>query len=132
MVPTFDIHLHEKDLPLLEEIQRFLGGIGRLHRGQKNSVLYSVTSKKDLLVLLLHFEKYPLITEKLHDYLLFHRAFSITSQGPLDSEKLQELVNIRASLNRGLTPVLKEAFPLTIPTFVDKSMIKTPAIPHGD
>lgn len=41
-------------------------------------------------------------------------------------------MNIRASLNRGLTPVLKEAFPLTIPTFVDKSMRKIPAIPHGD
>lgn len=68
----------------------------------------------------------------MHDYLLFHRAFSITSQGPLDYEKLQELVNIRASLNRGLTPVLKEAFPLTIPTFVDKSTRKMPDIPSGD
>lgn len=123
VVPTFEIHLHEKDLPLLNEIQRSLEGIGHLHRGKK-SVSYSVTSKKDLLVLISHFSKYPLITEKLHDYLLFHRAFSITSQGPLDYEKLQELVNIRASLNRGLTSVLKEAFPLTLPTFVDKSMKK--------
>lgn len=131
VVPTFEIHLHEKDLPILNEIQRSLEGIGRLHRG-KTSVSYSVTSKKDLLVLISHFENYPLITEKLHDYLLFRRAFSITSQGPLDSEKLQELVNIRASLNRGLTPVLREAFPLTLPTFVDKSLIKTPEIPSGD
>lgn len=130
MQVIFEVHLHERDLPMLEEIQRFLGGIGRIHKGQQNSVTYYVSDRKGLLVILDHFDKYPLITQKLRDYSLFRRAFSITSQGPLDSYKLQELVNIRASLNRGLTSELIEAFPLTIP--VDKPVIKNQEIPHGD
>lgn len=126
----FLIHLHEKDLALLENIQRFFGGVGAIHMGQKNSCTYYVSARKDLLVILAHFDKYPLITEKLRDYLLFRRAFSITSQGPLDSYNLQQIVNIRSVLNKGLTPVLKEAFPLTIP--VDKPKLEIREIPHGD
>jgi len=107
--------------------------------GQKNSCTYYVSARKDLLVILAQTslfgekrgsDKYPLITEKLRDYLLFRRAFSITSQGPLDSYNLQQIVNIRSVLNKGLTPVLKEAFPLTIP--VDKPKLEIREIPHGD
>ena len=130
MHPEFLIHLHEKDLPLLEKIQGFFGGIGNIHKGKKNSVTYSVSARKDLLVILAHFDKYPLITEKIYDYLLFKRAYLITSQGPLDTYKLQEVVNIRSTLNRGLTTLLKEAFPLTIPT--DKPRLGIREIPHGD
>lgn len=135
----FLIHLHEKDLALLENIQRFFGGVGAIHMGQKNSCTYYVSARKDLLVILAQTslfgekrgsDKYPLITEKLRDYLLFRRAFSITSQGPLDSYNLQQIVNIRSVLNKGLTPVLKEAFPLTIP--VDKPKLEIREIPHGD
>lgn len=130
MHPEFLIHLHEKDLPLLEKIQIFFGGIGNIHKGQKNSVTYSVSARKDLLVILDHFDKYPLITQKIYDYLLFKRAYLITSQGPLDSYKLQEVVNIRSGLNRGLTIALKEAFPLTITT--DKPKLGIREIPDGD
>ena len=48
----FLIHLHEKDLALLENIQRFFGGVGAIHMGQKNSCTYYVWARKDLLVIL--------------------------------------------------------------------------------
>lgn len=115
--PLFAIHLNERDLHLLEIIQKFFGGVGRIYRGDKNTVLYTVSSKKDLSLIIDHFDKYPLISQKQAGYLLFRRAFSITSKGPLDSNSLQELVNIRASLNKGLTPKLIEAFPLTVPVY---------------
>lgn len=120
MQPIFEIHLHEKDLALLIELQKSLGGIGGFHKGGKNSVHYYVSARKELSVILAHFDKYPLRTQKLQDYLLFRSACLITSQGPLDLEKLQKLVNIRASLNKGLTPALREAFPLTVPVDIPK------------
>ena len=124
------IHLHEKDLTLLKEIQIFFGGIGIIYKGQKNSVSYSISARKDLVIVLAHFDKYPLITDKFRDYLLFRSAFAITSKGPLDANTLQELVNIRSVLNRGLTQLLKQAFPLTTP--VDKPKRGIVEIPHGD
>ena len=113
--PVFAIHLNERDLDLLEEIQRFFAGIGHINHTRQGSVMYSVSNRKDLLLLINHFDSYPLITKKFYDYLLFRLAFSITSRGSLDSDKLQKLVNIRASMNKGLTPELTKAFPLTIP-----------------
>jgi hypothetical protein len=112
--PTFSIHLNERDLHLLEEMQIYFGDIGHIYKGQKGNVMYSVSAKKDLSLIITHFDNYPLITQKRSDYLLFRRAFAITSEGTLDPDKLQELINIRASLNRGLTPELIQAFPNTM------------------
>lgn len=130
MQPVFVIHLNEKDLQLLEIIQKFFGGEGRINRGALNSILYTVSSKKSLSLIIDHFDNYPLISQKQADYLLFRSAFSITSKGPLDLNSLQELVNIRASLNKELTPELNEAFPLTVP--VPRPKIENQEIPHSE
>jgi len=68
----FLINLHEKDLPLLQAIQAYFGGIGRLVKHGKTSYQYIVTPKKQLMVILDHFDKYLLITQKRADY---HRFF---------------------------------------------------------
>ena len=63
-----------------------------------------------------HFYKYPLKTKKHSDYLLFKEAVMIMQRGEhLTIEGIQKIVNIRASLNKGLTTVLKTAFPNSIP-----------------
>lgn len=70
---VFQITLHEKDLKLLEQIKNYLApaGIGHIYiKKGNNAVEYRVGSKKDFKVLIDHFEKYPLITQKLADYLL--------------------------------------------------------------
>ena len=46
----------------------------------------------------------------------------------LQKEGLQTIVNIRASLNLGLSQVLKEAFPDTIP--VTRAINSSQVIPH--
>ena len=48
----------------------------------------------------------------------------------ITSEGLQEIINLRASINKGLTPLLKESFPDTIPA--EKLLIQTNKIddPH--
>lgn len=62
-------------------------------------------------ILIKHFDEYPLITQKLSDYLLFKQAFElIKCKIHLTQEGLEKLVNIRASMNKGLSEELKLAF----------------------
>ena len=63
-----------------------------------------------------HFSKYPLRTQKYADYDLFKQVLVlINSKAHLTCDGLQEIVNLRASLNKGLSPELSQAFPKTIP-----------------
>lgn len=115
----------------MHEIQAYWGGIGRINRYGKG-VVFSVTSKENLSVILAHFDSYPLITQKKGDYELFKRAVLLINNKEYYNTPngIQEIINIRASLNLGLSPVLKEAFPQTIP--YPKPLIKNQKIPHPD
>lgn len=69
-------------------------------------------SIEDLQVIISHFDKYPLVTAKLVDFILFKKAFDIILlKEHLSQEGLLKLVGIKASLNLGLSASLKEAFP---------------------
>ncbi len=107
----FSIGLHKKDIALLEEIQLTMG-VGKIHKHGKDSLQYRVESIKELQVIVDHFDKYPLVTAKVADYILFKEAFNIIkNQEHLSKEGLLKLVGIKASLNLGLPLNLKEAFP---------------------
>jgi hypothetical protein len=58
---------------LLELIRTSLG-VGQIYKHGKDSIQLRVSSVKDLQVIIDHLEKYPLITQKLADYLLFKRV----------------------------------------------------------
>lgn len=61
-------------------------------------------------------EKYPLITQKLVDYQLFKCVVDLMNRKEhLTPAGLQEIVNLKASINRGLSDTLKSAFPNTKP-----------------
>ena len=70
MSPEFRIDLHSRDLFLIRKIQSFFG-VGTINQYEsKNSVVYSVQSLRDIInVIIPHFDKYPLITQKKADYL---------------------------------------------------------------
>jgi len=107
--------LHQKDRALLELIKASLG-VGQIYKHGKDSIQLRVSSVKDLLVIIDHFDKYPLITQKLADYLLFKRVFELMNRKEhLTSEGLIRIIAIRASMNNGLSPELKAAFPNIIP-----------------
>jgi len=75
-----------------------------------------VESIEELQVIVDHFDKYPLITHKLSDYLLFKQALSlISNKEHLTIEGLNKLIAIKASINLGLSDQLKEAFPKVVP-----------------
>lgn len=73
----FQIGLHEKDRALLEMIRASLRGVGNITKQGKDSIQYRVTSSKDLAVIVDHFDKYPLITHKWIDYVLFKQGFEL-------------------------------------------------------
>jgi hypothetical protein len=71
---VFSIGLHKKDESILISIQSTLG-IGKIYAQGKQGVQYRVESKKELLILIDHFDKYPLITKKSKDFLCFFGFF---------------------------------------------------------
>jgi hypothetical protein len=109
----FSIGLHIKDLPLLKLIQSFFG-VGSI-RTSGNTCMYSIKSLNEILTILIpHFVNYPLLTQKKADFFLFKIVAFIIEKGEHTNIKgLQEIVNIRASINRGLTSDLINAFPIT-------------------
>jgi len=74
--------------------------------------MYQVTKLGDLVIIIDHFNLYPLLTQKYADFLLFKKAFDIIKDKKhLTIEGLHDLIGIRASLNKGLAERLKLAFP---------------------
>jgi hypothetical protein len=107
----FQIHLHKKDLFVLEAIKNFLG-VGNTHVSKAGAVEYRVFSIKGLKVVLDHFDKFPLISQKYGDYLLFKQAYQLlVNREHLTPEGLRKIISIKASINNGLSEPLKEAFP---------------------
>lgn len=108
---TFSIGLHERDLPLLKHIQNYFG-VGSVTKQGKNSFQYRVSSIKELDLIISHFDKYPLMSKKHADFLLFKQAVSLIKQGEhLNIDGLKNIIALKASLNLGLTDDLNQAFP---------------------
>ena len=123
--PIFSISLHNKDIKLLEAIQRTLK-TGKIYKHGVDSIQYRVSSLKNLQIITDHFDSYPLITQKSADYLLFKQAIAIIkNKEHLSIEGLLKLVGIKATLNWGLSDKFKESFPLAKPV-VRPSVIYNP------
>ena len=63
----FKIDLHKKDLFILEGIQKYFGGKGRIASTGKNRESFSfvVSSRKEISAFIIpHFDRYPLISQK--------------------------------------------------------------------
>jgi LAGLIDADG endonuclease len=107
---VFQISLHEKDKIILEQIQNYFG-VGGLTSHGSTSLKYSVRSHKDLQTIIDHFDKFPLITNKLNDYKLFKLAYILfLKKEQLTLEGIKKLVSIKSSMNLGLSPELKTIF----------------------
>jgi len=81
------------------------------------------------LKLIDHLDKYPLISQKAADYLLFKQVVElISNKAHLTTEGLNRIVNIKASMNLGLSDTLKSEFVGFTP--VERPIIITDNIPH--
>jgi hypothetical protein len=110
----FSIKMHSRDRALLEKIQLYFG-VGKVYDCQGCST-YRVESLKELTVIINHFDQFPLLTQKRADFELFKSIVDLMNRKVhRTSEGIQQVVNIKASLNNGLSDKLKESFPNTIP-----------------
>ena len=88
----------------MEEIQATLG-VGKIYKHCKDSVQYRVVSIKELQVIVDHFDKNQLITQKLADLELFKQVVDLINRKEhLTIEGLQQIVNLRAE---GLRPTFQ-------------------------
>lgn len=125
---NFQIKLHKRDLALLENIQASLGGIGFINLGK--DCVFRVRKFNQVLSVIDFFDQYPLITQKKADYILFKQVALIMKQKQhLTQEGLLNIVKLRASLNLGLTDVLKSAFPDICAT--TRPQVTDQKIPHS-
>ena len=109
--PIFSISLHNKDIKLLEAMQRTFQ-TGKIYKHGVNSMQYRVSSLNNLKIITDHFDSYPLITQKRADYLLFKEAIAIIkNKEHLSTKGILNLVGIKATLNWGLSDKFKESFP---------------------
>ena len=113
---NFIINLHKRDVELLKHIQTYFGGVGRISKERNGCIDFTISSLNQIFSQVIpHFDKYPLITQKRADYLLFKEAVMIMKRGEhLTVSGLQAIINLRPTLNKGLTPALIEAFPDTV------------------
>lgn len=145
MVAIFSIVFDKKDLPLLEGIKAHFGGLapgaagcpgpaslGSIKKNGKGTFSYRIESSEQIYnVVLPYFDKYPLITQKFGDYLLFREVVKLmNNKEHLTDEGLNKIVSIKASINRGLSDELKVAFPQCIP--VMRPIMENPKIPHPE
>jgi LAGLIDADG DNA endonuclease family protein len=112
----FSIGLHKKDKSTLELIKFYFDNKGNILKQSKDSLEYRVGSLQDINnIIIPHFDKYPLISKKKADFILFKQIINlINNKEHLTLEGLQKIVALKASLNLGLSDDLKKAFPKII------------------
>jgi hypothetical protein len=130
----FAIKLNQRDSFLLYQLQDFFGGIGTISTDKSsNAVKYSVDSLKDLTTIIVpHFKKYPLLTQKAADFILFEQIIELMNKSAhLTMDGLQQIINMKASMNLGFSEIEKtQRFPEFIQINpVERAIIKTTQIP---
>lgn len=106
----FQVSLHVSDKELLFKLKEFFG-CGTITQNSK-VVSYKVWNLKDFIKFFLpHFEKLPMMTQKAADFILWKQIIEIISRKDHLTEKgLLQVLNIKASQNKGLSEDLKAKF----------------------
>jgi NADH-ubiquinone oxidoreductase chain 4 len=108
----FKIGVHVKDIIILQRIQKFFVGVGKIYVHKDSMAFYNVSSIKDLAVIIEHFTKYPLLSFKSSDFNLFKLAYILISEKKHTSEEgFNKLLSIKAAINKGFSEELKKNFP---------------------
>jgi hypothetical protein len=127
--PIFSILMHKRDSLLLEQLNKIFGGLGHFYEANGgDGILLDISSMKGLIKVINYLDRYPLITKKRADYELFKLVVDIISRKEhLTMDGLRKIVGIRASMNRGLSDVLKNSFPNV--NIISRPVVENPVIP---
>jgi len=124
----FTLGVKKEDLILLEQVKNYFG-VGSIYDQKGEVVRYHVTSEKDLEIIINHFDKYPLISQKLTDFLLFKQCFELKKSGEhLTLDGLTKIVEIKALMNWGLSTKLQEDFNVSLN--IERPLVINPQIPN--
>jgi len=109
----------------------FFGGIGRIHHSL-TIVSFNVSRLQDLVfVILPHFKDYPLLTQKSIDFQLFSSIVELINKGLHRTEEgLNQIVAMKAAMNRGLSEKLKAGFPNVTAVVRENALPITHMDPH--
>lgn len=109
--PCFTVVLHKKDEIILKKLQSFWG-VGHIYKHSQTSIQFQVNSITELQSIIKYFDRYPLLTKKRIDFILFKDVVNIIfNKEHLTQEGILKLVSIKASLNLGLSERLQQQFP---------------------
>lgn len=116
VTPEFRINLHLRDILLIRKIHSFFG-VGSVYERENGVAIYSVKSLRDINnIIIPHFDKYPLITQKKADYLMFKEVINLLNKkAHSDIEGVKKIIGFKSSMNKGLSETLKSQFPLVLP-----------------
>jgi len=130
VIVIFSINLHERDISILENIQAYFGGVGSIKKSGKNTLKYRIESLELISNLIIpHFDKYPLATQKLGGYLLFKTVVEMMkAKEHLTESGVNKIVAMKASMNNGLSADLCAAFPNLKP--VSRPLVENKKVPH--
>ena len=75
--------------------------MGKIYKLNKEIILLRIQTKKELQVIIEHFDKYPLLTGKWRDYVYFKQAYDIVEkQEHLTEQGLHKIISIKAALRQ--------------------------------
>lgn len=110
---SFEINLHIKDIGILYKIQSFFG-LGAVYlRVNKNIAVYRVSNIEHLRdIIIPHFIKYPLITQKSIDFYLWYKVIQIIlNKEHLNKSGFLTILTYYASINRGVSKKVFKYYP---------------------
>jgi hypothetical protein len=115
VIPSFAIHIHNKDISLLNQIQKFLG-VGNVRKNSNTTALFRVDNFKEIQVIINHFDRFPLLSVKASDYILFKECYNLIMQKQhLTPKGFEKILSLKYNLNKGLPDNLKKAYPNIVP-----------------
>jgi hypothetical protein len=102
---SFEINLHVKDVNILHHIKSFFG-VGYVSiRPNTTRCVYRVTKNEELLdVIIPHFSKYPLVSKKKGDFILWSKVVNMKeTKKHLTFEGFSTILTYYAAINRGVS-----------------------------
>ena len=102
VLPEFRIVQHKRDIKLLYELKKFFqAGVVRINHDERYEL--RIRSLKHINeVVIPHFDKYPLMTQKKFDFIKFKRVIRLMNKNQhLNIEGIKEIIRIASQMNRG-------------------------------
>ena len=99
----FKIGLHDREIPLVEKILEFFGGLGNIHKSSDRQVVYyTIGNIKDLNTKVIsHFDTYKLEGYKYNNYLIWREIFiQVKNKAHLTKEGFNQIEELRFKLNK--------------------------------